>query len=310
MRIDNWKKFNETVYLKNTLLNSYSAVSYNGILNVTLDVKNKGKVYVDIETYGEPKDKEFILHLNDNIGKEEFSEIVSSFMYVLNKNKLGYEFNIDTYDKESSGRTYVIFKSNKQCKIEDIERVIQTTKITNSKIKDIGDFDKLVYQTIKEGHSKQNYYHFTDIGSFLNILKQDTLRGGNTNICLTRDKNLHKHNDYIGTDVRIELSDSLLYNYKIKPYQDQSIISDVDGTKIETSWKGDIKRDYDTVEFEERLCVKNDRIDNIKKYIENVTLMVWGGDINKLYHNKDYYLEVIKLLNEKEIPYLIYNKNR
>lgn len=151
-----------------------------------------------------------------------------------------------------------------------------------------------------ENFSRQNYYHFTSFEALLSILSSNTLgeSGDNPPICLTRDKNLHKHTDYLPKVVRLELDGDLLsQNYKIKPYMDSNLQNKYDGSYIGRSWKGNPHIDYDFVEFEERLY--SDKIFPLNKYLVSVSIKEGYTDIDddiiKDYINK-FNIEFKKLL--------------
>lgn len=125
------------------------------------------------------------------------------------------------------------------------------------------------YSYLNEGHFRQNYYHYTNYDGLLNIIEDNEIKRINTSgISLTRDKNLHKHTDYLPTSVRLELNGDLLTNnYKIKSYLDTHLL-DKEGSPMGKVWKGNPKLDYDFVEFEERLY--SDKINPLSKYLESI----------------------------------------
>jgi len=155
MNLKNYTEYiTEVVYLFKTMFDSYkfivNTISNNGEFIIGIE----GKEYpVAVQLYGIPKDKQFIFREPSEItimedDKSIFEMIMNDIVYILNKNQLGYKFKLDTIDKERGLTHYhAIVSVDKETSIKDLERIATTTKIINPKVKDTGDFDKMIYQT-------------------------------------------------------------------------------------------------------------------------------------------------------------------
>lgn len=145
---------NETVYLFKTMFDSYEFIVNNMSKNGEFIVGVEGNKYtIPVQSYGLPKDKKFIFRQPSEISVMEeghliFEGMMHDVIYILNKNQLGYVFTLEEVDIEKGLTTYhAIVNVNKECSISDLERISTTTKIVNPKVKDTGDFDKMIYQT-------------------------------------------------------------------------------------------------------------------------------------------------------------------
>ena len=156
-RIINYSEFLlEKVYLSNTIFKKYQLMvdPYSNVGQFNFDLRGGyNDIEMELQTYGDDEDKQIIFRIPTKLShlpeKETiFKSIVNDTIYILNKNKLGYKFSINKFGKERSPlNEYVIIDINKEMSMLDLERLSQTTKIVNSKVKDIGDFDKMIYQT-------------------------------------------------------------------------------------------------------------------------------------------------------------------
>jgi hypothetical protein len=116
-------------------------------------------------------------------------------------------------------------------------------------------------QYISERKQVGNLYHYTNIKKLPYILKDNKLKVGALQsidaISFTRNKNLHKEDTLINTDVRFTIDgDKLSDKYKIGPFHDPYI---------------DIKSGKKRDEFEER--IKKKYIPNILKYIKSIEII-------------------------------------
>lgn len=164
------KKFNnfilEKVYLFKTMFDSYDMIidkySKTGFIKVEIE----GVEYkIEIESYGKLSDNLFIFRNPSEIAildnsLDIFTQIMNDVLYILNKNQLDYKFILEYVGKER-GMTYeyalikcIHPKEDSNCTIEDLERVSLTTKIMTKKIKDVGNLDKLIYQTKETKENK------------------------------------------------------------------------------------------------------------------------------------------------------------
>jgi len=158
-KINNYKGFltiNEKVYLSNTIFKKYSLIvdPYSGVGQFRLDLRGGyNDIEMEVQMYGKIEDKQLIMRLPSKLSHlpeklRIFKSILKDITYIFNKNQLGYEFTLDEIKTERPPLgEYTLLNINKELSIEDFERLAQTTKIMNAKIKDIGDFDKLIYKT-------------------------------------------------------------------------------------------------------------------------------------------------------------------
>lgn len=154
-RLQNYTQFlNETVYLFKTIFSSYEFVVDNISENGEFTVGIEDEVYkVPVQLYGLKEDKEFIFRQPSELSKLEeggalFEAIISDIIYILNKNQLGFEFTLSDITKERGASSYhAIISTGEEMNISDLERIVTTTKIVNPKVKDTGDYDKMIYQT-------------------------------------------------------------------------------------------------------------------------------------------------------------------
>lgn len=144
----------EVVYLFKTMFDSYEFIVNNMSRNGEFIVGIEGQKYIiPVQLYGLPKDKQFIFRQPSEISAMEdgemiFESIMHDVLYILNKNKFGYKFKLEEIDVEKGLTTYhAIVNVDRETTISDLERITTTTKIVNPKVKDTGDFDKMIYQT-------------------------------------------------------------------------------------------------------------------------------------------------------------------
>lgn len=145
-------KINEIVYLKNTMFDSYEFIAYDenrGMFTCTIK-GHTSPIKLTFELYGDKSDNEIIIRFEsvefDDI--DVFKDIMNNILHILNKNKLEYKFTFEKIQKDKySSNFFSIMKSNKKCNIQDLEKVFQTTKIANNKVKNFNDYDKLIYLT-------------------------------------------------------------------------------------------------------------------------------------------------------------------
>jgi hypothetical protein len=155
-----------------------------------------------------------------------------------------------------------------------------------------------IINPLLESKSVGDIYHFTSFDNLIKILEQNRIAGSEDEntpptedtdpilyISFTRDKNFLKtHKRTVGTlfpYVKIKFNGSKLSNnYKIEPHQYEGTIGKKDANV------GD--------EQEERLIIKKNKssIDNIKKYIINITLY----DI--IFDDKKVQYHLLKFLNK------------
>jgi hypothetical protein len=143
MKIQRFSEFiTEKVYLSKTLFKSYQLIvdPYSKVGKFIITLNNDVEINLELEMYGTREDKELIIRY-PNIPVDNFKDIVDNILYILNKNQLNISFKINEIEDN-----YITIKSNVEIDISDVERIAQTTKIINSKIKDIGNYDELIYQ--------------------------------------------------------------------------------------------------------------------------------------------------------------------
>ncbi|CAG7580404.1 MAG: hypothetical protein SLAVMIC_00398 [uncultured marine phage] len=164
-RIQKYSSFislNEKVYLSNTIFNKYNLLvdPYSGVGHFNLDLKGGyHNIEMEIQSYGNLEDKQLIMRMPSKLSHlpermSIFETVIKDVLHILNKNQLGFRFTINKIDKERGPLgEYAIIDLDQKMKMEDLERIAQMTKIVNSKVKDIGDFDKVIYKT-NENNSK------------------------------------------------------------------------------------------------------------------------------------------------------------
>lgn len=152
---------------------------------------------------------------------------------------------------------------------------------------------------------KQYIYHYTNLENFKLIIKSNSLKSNkNTGISTTRDKTFHERFDTeLFGNIRITLNyNKLKNNYKIQPFQDQTIIvDDEDWEPIDNTWKGFPSRSNVTNEFEERILTNE--IKNISNYIISLTTDKYNYE--KMILDK----QIMNYLNKNNIELSLYNSN-
>ena len=111
------------------------------------------KVSLLIEIYGQLKDKELIVKIYSSdvsLDEDKFRYNIEKMVYILNKNRLGEYFKIDSINYDPDLESYAILKSDNIVPIDKLEQVLTSTKIINPKVKKTNDLDKMIYQTHNE----------------------------------------------------------------------------------------------------------------------------------------------------------------
>jgi hypothetical protein len=143
---------------------------------------------------------------------------------------------------------------------------------------------------ITEGKQVGTLYHFTTLKGALGILTSKRIRTNEDGVVsATRDKNLNAaefdtEGEADKNIVRIDLDGNKISNrYKIKPYS-----------------FGHIGKE--NLEFEEQIITKNDGLSI--EYITNIKIII----NNKDEYSYKYFDSLIKIIQEKNIPYEIKNE--
>jgi hypothetical protein len=143
---------------------------------------------------------------------------------------------------------------------------------------------------ITEGKQVGTLYHFTTLKGALGILTSKRIRTNEDGVVsATRDKNLNSaefdtEGEADKNIVRIDLDGNKISNrYKIKPYS-----------------FGHIGKE--NLEFEEQIITKNDGLSI--EYITNIKIII----NNKDEYSYKYFDSLIKIIQEKNIPYEIKNE--
>ena len=86
-------------------------------------------------------------------------------------------------------------------------------------------------------------YHYTTIKNFPDILITNKLKSIYKQVSFTRDKNFHKTERSVGTEIRFTIDgDKLSDKYKINPYHDKYLdFEDYDRDEKEEIIKGEVK---------------------------------------------------------------------
>ena len=147
------KFINEAVYLGKTPFNSYSFISDRnsnyGTLNI---IMNDGEeLVINIETLGSTSgiSDTFMINTAHISHRSDLGEIVETIIKIMNKNQLGYKFSVEKISPSKYSKQ-IQYKLNTQkpINIKQLEQIFNTTKVVNKKVKDIDDWDKLIYQTL------------------------------------------------------------------------------------------------------------------------------------------------------------------
>lgn len=149
MKIIKYKQF-ESVYLFNTSIEDYKVIGDGyGNLRMLLDLKGSKKLEFSVVHYGD-KNTEYRFQQNtgDVLNEDELIQVAKDLIYIFNKNRLGYEMSLEKLHFDSHITPYYIVKVEPAIDAEKFERVWNTTKMINAKVKDM-DLDKLAYLTGK-----------------------------------------------------------------------------------------------------------------------------------------------------------------
>lgn len=150
------KPINEIVYLFKTGFKDYSfitkRIAQNGLGHGQFDIKLKdmNTISVSCQNAGKLEDLKFklsIIHATFEPDEDDFNNIIRDLVYVLNKNLLGYVFSITKVSFDQVLVKSANISVNKICPMPDMEAIVQSTKISNKKIKTSGDLDNMIYQT-------------------------------------------------------------------------------------------------------------------------------------------------------------------
>ena len=145
----------EKVYLFKTLFEDYELIvdTYSNVGLFKLTLKNGEEYRFETQHYGDKDDKFIIIKSPNVIEYDLFNNIVKDITYILNKNQLGYKFKIEDIKEHKHINTHAILSFNKDMTINDLERIAQTTKIINPKVKkpykdDNDDLDDIIFKTL------------------------------------------------------------------------------------------------------------------------------------------------------------------
>jgi len=149
---------NETVYVGLKGLKSYEIQAIRpgyrksdyGHAIVKLFYLNKEEISLIVETYGNPDDKELIVKKYSStfeVNEDTFRYTIEKLVYILNKNQLNNNFNIKSINYDKHLEPNAILGTDDIIMIDKLEQILMSTKITNAKVKDTGDHDKMIYQT-------------------------------------------------------------------------------------------------------------------------------------------------------------------
>lgn len=150
------KPLNEIVYLFKTGFKDYSfiakRIAQNGLGHGQFDIKLKdmNTISISCQNTGKLEDLKFklsIIYASFEPDEDDFNNIVRDLVYVLNKNMLGFVFSVTKISFDQFLEKSANISVNKICSMPDMEAVVQSTKISNKKIKTSGDLDHIIYQT-------------------------------------------------------------------------------------------------------------------------------------------------------------------
>ena len=163
-----------------------------------------------------------------------------------------------------------------------------------------------ILKEIAEGKQVGTLYHYTDIKSLYNIIKQNTLIPSirDNTVSLTRSKNQDFTHAHTKNSIIVLDGDKLSNNYKITPHHDMA-------------WNNDVQDDRDTpIDRFQRDFFEDEKEERIKGPITNLNKYLLKVIINVDNKNKDDLIpkpgmlnlnQLIDLLKEKNIPYEIKN---
>lgn len=215
-----------------------------------------------VETYGVPTDKELVVKVYGstfNVDEDKFRYAIEKLVYILNKNQLNEYFKIKSINYDKHLESYALLGTDNIVPIDRLEQILTSTKITNSKVKDTGDLDKMIYQTANESNehltlaSIVNFYKdnisFDKLGTFKvayfidNGIKYTAGQGGSiylkvlTHLKEYRIFNAHDVNNlllFVGKE-KIEPTDEiikLMYDNALKFYEYYKLNYEKDGPSL------------------------------------------------------------------------------
>lgn len=77
---------------------------------------------------------------------DSFDKLSKKMIYILNKNRLGYKFKVKSVEKPRYGlKPFAIVSVNPSIEMLDLDKIISSTKQTNSKVKKDGGTDQFTF---------------------------------------------------------------------------------------------------------------------------------------------------------------------
>jgi hypothetical protein len=146
----NYKMF-ESIYIGKIGLKNYQFVydpsNTTGQFNLTS--KDGEDFTIEFKSNGKPeKNGSFNSFRIFSPGNKDFDikELVNKIVYILNKNRLEYKFKTDNIVSPKYGlQPYGIITSDKPIKMEDMEKLVASTKQINNKVKKGGSFNQFTF---------------------------------------------------------------------------------------------------------------------------------------------------------------------
>ncbi len=181
--------------------------------------------------------------------------------------------------------------------IEEDKTNIKAIKVSNYLL------NKCKIKNINESKQVGVLYHYTDVGSILDIIEDDSLNSEGGTISFTRDSRMHDTtvmDGVQGGSCRLVLNgDMLSYKYKVRPYN--FYYPDLKSARPTFKSSMEVTDDntlYSGTESEE--AIMTDSIKDIKRYLIRVDFIY--GSKNKWY-NEEPSQKVLDILTKNNIPY-------
>jgi hypothetical protein len=145
------KKIFEAIYIGKIGLKSYQFVYDSSTTTGQFILSSKsGEDYIiEFKSNGKPnKDGSFNTFRIFSPSNKDFDmkELTEKIVYILNKNRLGYKFKIDSINKPKYGlQPYGLISVDKSIEMVNLEKLVASTKTINNKVKKGGSFDQFTF---------------------------------------------------------------------------------------------------------------------------------------------------------------------
>jgi len=141
----------ESIYIGKIGLKDYQFIysSSKSSGNFHLTGKSGDNYNIEVRSNGKPENggkyKSFRIFSPSN-DKFDIKELVEKIVFILNKNRLDYEFTIDNIvSPKYKLQPYGLISVDNPIKMVDLEKLVASTKQFNNKVKKGGDFDQFTF---------------------------------------------------------------------------------------------------------------------------------------------------------------------